>query len=198
MRKWIASFIVGLLLFTASIASAITLARVSVWRTIYITEISMNTAIEITKQLDELDGTKGDIRIILTTPGGQLVAGLMIIDAMNRCKNDIQTYANGAVYSMGVYILSSGTKGKRVINKHGSTLIHNARMNYVFRSMTEEDLKKDIKTMRMYQNTINKILSETTGFSLEAIKDISDENGILTTEETINFNIVDGIYEGDE
>ncbi len=197
MKKWIVGFVAGLMFFTASVASAIRLPEVPEYRMIYITEISMVTAIEITTRLSYLDKTKGDIRIILTTPGGQIVAGLMIIDAMNRCNNDVQTYANGAAYSMGTYILSSGAEGKRVINKHGSTLIHHARLNYTFRSVTVNDLQEDIKLMKIYEDILNTILSETTGFSVDAIKSVTEDNGVLTRERTINLNIVDGVYEGD-
>ena len=198
MKKWIVCFMLMLLFFAVPIANAIKLKDVPEDRTIYITEITMTTAMEITKTLDKLDETDGDIRIVLTTPGGQIVAGLMIIDAMDRCHNDIQTYANGATYSMGVYILSKGTKGKRVINQHGQVLMHNARVQYMFRYMTVEDLQDDIDMIEIYQDKLNKILSESTGLSIKDVKELSDVNGITDAESTVELNIVDGIYEGDE
>ena len=198
MKKWIICFMLMLLLFAVPIANAIKLKDVPESRTIEITEITITTAMEITKTLDKLDETDGDIRIVLTTPGGQILAGLMIIDAMDRCHNDIQTYANGATYSMGVYILSRGTVGKRVINKHGQVLMHNARVQYMFRYMTVEDLQDDIDMIEKYQDKLNKILSESTGLSIADVKELSDINGITDAESTVELNIVDGIYEGDE
>lgn len=67
---------------------------------------------------------EGDIHVWINSPGGSVSAGLVIYDAMRRCKNDVATICTGMAASMGAFLLAADTKGKRMATPEAEIMIH--------------------------------------------------------------------------
>lgn len=198
MNKRLIGMVICILFIAQSVCFALKLPKVDEKRIIYIEDsITMQKGIEVSKLIEQLDKTDGDIRIVLTTPGGNVTAGLMIIDSMDNCNNDIQTIANGFCMSMGTYILAHGTKGKRAINKNGLTLVHHVRAQ-LFGMFTFKQLKEIALGIKKDTIILRAILHKDTNLSIKKIIEIENTEKEIDADRTIDLNIVDGYYEGEE
>ena len=119
--------------------------------------------------LDAQDNTK-DIYLYVNTPGGSVSAGLAIVDTMNFIKSDVQTIVMGVAASMGTIIASSGAKGKRF-------MLPNAE--YLLRT----------------RNTLEKILAENSGKSVEQIHKDAERDYWMSAQETLEYGFIDEIME---
>ena len=140
--------------------------------------------------LNSISDKTDDIRLWIDTRGGDVIAGLSLIDVMNFVDPDVSTYCMGMCASMGAVILSSGTKGKRFSLKHGEIMIHQVRGGNegVF-----SDMKINLEHSERLQNTLYKILSENTGKSFEEIERDAERDKWFTAEEAIQYCLIDNI-----
>jgi ATP-dependent Clp protease protease subunit len=124
------------------------------------------------------------------SPGGHVDAGLAIIDTMNYIKSDVMTIGLGTCASMGALILSSGTKGKRIVLPDTRVMIHQVLGGASGQATEVEIQTKEI--LRLKKRT-NEILAANTGKTLKTIEKDTDRDNFMSAEEAVKYGIVDGI-----
>lgn len=132
-----------------------------------------------------------DISLYINSPGGSITAGLAILDTMRLVEPDIVTYCVGQAASMAAVLLAAGTKGKRYALPHSRILIHQPSMSGLAGQATDIDIyAKEILRMR---ETLNQILADCTGQTLERISRDVDRDYILESEQAVEYGLVDRI-----
>ena len=131
-----------------------------------------------------------DIFFYINSPGGSVTAGMAIYDTMNFIKCDVSTICIGMAASMGAFLLSSGTKGKRLALPHSEVMIHQplggARGQASDIQIQAEQI---LKTKAM----LNRILAENTGKPIEIIERDTDRDNYMTAEEALSYGLVDKV-----
>ncbi|EKF51915.1 ATP-dependent Clp protease proteolytic subunit [Lactococcus garvieae] len=143
--------------------------------------------------LDAQDSTK-DIYLYINTPGGSVSAGLAIVDTMNFIKSDVQTIVMGIAASMGTIIASSGTKGKRFMLPHAEYMIHQP-MGGTGGGTQQTDMAIAAEHLLKTRRTLEKILAENSGQTLEKVHDDAERDNWLTAQETLDYGFIDEIME---
>lgn len=132
-----------------------------------------------------------DISIYINSPGGSITAGLAILDTMNLVQPDIVTYCVGQAASMAAVLLACGTKGKRYSLPNSRILIHQPSMQGLAGQATEIDIfAKEILKMR---DSLNKILADATGQSVEKIARDVERDYIIRADEAIEYGMIDRV-----
>ncbi len=132
-----------------------------------------------------------DISIYINSPGGSITAGLAILDTMNLVQPDIVTYCVGQAASMAAVLLACGTKGKRYSLPNSRILIHQPSMQGLAGQATEIDIfAREILKMR---DSLNKILSDATGQSVEKIARDVERDYIIRADEAIEYGMIDRV-----
>ena len=143
--------------------------------------------------LDAQDNTK-DIYLYVNTPGGSVSAGLAIVDTMNFIKSDVQTIVMGVAASMGTIIASSGAKGKRFMLPNAEYLIHQP-MGGAGSGTQQTDMAIVAEHLLRTRNTLEKILAENSGKSLEQIHKDAERDYWMSAQETLEYGFIDEIME---
>ena len=143
--------------------------------------------------LDAQDNTK-DIYLYVNTPGGSVSAGLAIVDTMNFIKSDVQTIVMGVAASMGTIIASSGAKGKRFMLPNAEYLIHQP-MGGAGSGTQQTDLAIVAEHLLRTRNTLEKILAENSGKSIEQIHKDAERDYWMSAQETLEYGFIDEIME---
>ena len=157
-------------------------------------EVNDATASIIVAQLLYLEGQdpEKDISFYINSPGGSISSGFAIYDTMRYIKCDVSTICMGMAASMGAFLLSSGTKGKRYVLANAEVMIHQP-LGGAQGQATEILIAADhIKKCRQ---RINSILAENTGRSIEEITRDTERDNWLTAEEALNYGLVDKILD---
>ncbi len=131
-----------------------------------------------------------DIHIYINTPGGSVSAGLAIYDTMQYVKCDIATYCIGMAASMGALLLSAGTKGKRYALPHSRIMIHQPIGGFYGQATDVEIHAKEILRMK---DTLNRILAQHTGQSIEKVQADTERDFFMSAEEALQYGIVDSV-----
>ncbi|HUX05793.1 MAG TPA: ATP-dependent Clp endopeptidase proteolytic subunit ClpP [Acidobacteriota bacterium] len=131
-----------------------------------------------------------DVSLYINSPGGTITAGLAIYDTMRFIGPDVSTICIGQAASMGAVLLSAGTKGKRFALPNSRVVIHQPFGGF---SGQASDIDIQAREILRARETINKILSETTGQELSVIERGTDRDFIMTPEESVKFGIVDRV-----
>jgi len=134
-----------------------------------------------------------DIQFYINSPGGSVTSGLAIYDTMQYIKCDIQTICIGLAASMGAFLLSSGTKGKRIALPNAEVMIHQPSGG--FRGQAT-DIQIHAENILRTKDRLNSILAENTGRSVEEIRDASERDNFMTAEEAKAFGLIDEIIFG--
>ena len=143
--------------------------------------------------LDAQDNTK-DIYLYVNTPGGSVSAGLAIVDTMNFIKSDVQTIVMGVAASMGTIIASSGAKGKRFMLPNAEYLIHQPRGG-AGSGTQQTDMAIVAEHLLRTRNTLEKILAENSGKSVEQIHKDAERDYWMSAQETLEYGFIDEIME---
>ena len=143
--------------------------------------------------LDAQDNTK-DIYLYVNTPGGSVSAGLAIVDTMNFIKSDVQTIVMGVAASMGTIIASSGAKGKRFMLPNAEYLIHQP-MGGAGSGTQQTDMAIAAEHLLRTRNTLEKILAENSGKSVEQIHKDAERDYWMSAQETLEYGFIDEIME---
>ena len=143
--------------------------------------------------LDAQDNTK-DIYLYVNTPGGSVSAGLAIVDTMNFIKSDVQTIVMGVAASMGTIIASSGAKGKRFMLPNAEYLIHQP-MGGAGSGTQQTDMAIVAEHLLRTRNTLEKILAENSGKSVEQIHKDAERDYWMSAQETLEYGFIDEIME---
>lgn len=155
-------------------------------------EVTDQTASLIISQLlflESQDPSK-DICMYINSPGGSVSAGLAIYDTMNYIKCDVSTVCMGMAASMGAFLLSSGTKGKRIALPNAEIMIHQPLGGAKGQATEIEIAAKHI--LRTKQ-TLNQILSENTGQPMDVIAKDTDRDNYMSASEAANYGLIDKI-----
>ena len=144
--------------------------------------------------LESEDPTK-DIYLYINSPGGSVTAGFAIYDTMNYIKCDVSTMCIGMAASMGAFLLSGGTKGKRLALPNAEIMIHQpsggARgQETEIRIVAEEILKTRKK--------LNEILAANTGRTFEQLEVDTERDNYMTAQEALEYGLIDRIVENRE
>lgn len=131
-----------------------------------------------------------DISFYINSPGGSVTAGFAIYDTMNFIKCDVSTICVGLAASMGAFLLSSGTKGKRFALPNSDILIHQPMGGAQGQA---SDIKIHAEHIIKTRAKLNAILSANTGKLLEVIERDTDRDNFMTAEEAVTYGLVDRV-----
>ena len=144
--------------------------------------------------LEAQDPTK-DICFYINSPGGSITAGMAIYDTMKYIKCDVQTICIGLAASMGAFLLSAGTKGKRIALPHSEIMIHQPLGGAKGQAT---DIKIHAELILRTRDMLNKILAENTGKPLEQIEKDTDRDNFMTAQQALEYGLIDRILEKHE
>lgn len=137
------------------------------------------------------------LKIFLNSPGGEVTAGLAILDAIESYPYDVDIYCTGLAASMGAVILAGGRKGHRFINPHGKVMIHEPLIAGGFGG-SASSIERTAQSILETKATLNTLLAKYTGKSLEEINEATSFDNFFTPEEAIAFGLCDRIATGFE
>lgn len=155
-------------------------------------EVNNVTANAIIAQLLflEADDPDKDISLYINSPGGSVTAGLAIFDTMNYIKPDVSTVCLGMAASMGAFLLAASAKGKRFALPNSEIMIHQPMGGA---SGQATDIAIHAEHILRTRETLNKILAERTGQSLEKIKQDTERDNFMTAEQAKAYGLVDEV-----
>ena len=139
--------------------------------------------------LDAEDPGK-DIYLYINSPGGSVTAGMGIYDTMNYIKSDVSTICMGMAASMGAFLLSSGTKGKRYALPNATIMIHQPLGGMQGQA---SDIKIHADHIIKTKEKLNRILSSQTGKSYEQLVIDTDRDNFLSADEACSYGLVDKV-----
>ena len=142
----------------------------------------------------EAEDPSKDIQIYINSPGGSVTAGLAIYDTMQQISPDIVTICFGVAASMGAFLLSGGTKGKRLALPNSRIMIHQPLGGAQGQAVEIEIQAKEILFLK---ETLNKLLSEHTGQPFEKIVEDTERDYFLSPSEAVNYGLIDKIIKND-
>lgn len=138
----------------------------------------------------EAQDPEKDIFLYINSPGGSVTAGLAIYDTMNFIKADVQTIVIGLAASMGSFLSSSGTKGKRFALPNAEIMIHQPLGGAQGQATEIEIAAKHILFTR---ERLNKILAKNTGQRVTKIAKDTDRDNWLTAEQAKDYGLIDAV-----
>ena len=140
----------------------------------------------------ESENPDKDISLYINSPGGSVSSGLAIFDTINFIKPDVSTLCIGMAASMGAFLLSAGTKGKRLCLPNSRVMIHQPLGGV---SGQATDIEIHAKEILDLKNQLNKILSQQTGQSLKTIAKDTDRDNFMSAQDALKYGIVDNVIE---
>ncbi len=155
-------------------------------------EVNDTTASLVVAQMLYLEAQDPDkdIAFYINSPGGSVTAGMAIYDTMNYIKCDVSTICIGMAASMGAFLLSSGTKGKRFALPNSEIMIHQPLGGARGQA---SDIKIQADLILRTRDTLNRILAENTGKSIEQIAKDTDRDNFMTAEQALEYGLVDKV-----
>lgn len=160
-------------------------------------EVNSQTASLVIAQLLFLEGqdSEKDISLYINSPGGSVTDGLAIYDTMQYIKCDVSTICIGMAASMGAFLLSSGTKGKRIALPNSSILIHQPLIGGHGLTGQTTDIEIAAKNLVQTKERLNRILAENCGRTVEELARDTDRDNWLTAEEALEYGLVDKVID---
>lgn len=157
-------------------------------------EINDTTASLVVAQLLYLEGQdpEKDIDIYINSPGGSVSAGLAIYDTIQYIKCDVSTICMGMAASMGAFLLSSGTKGKRLALPNSEIMIHQPLISGGLSGQCT-DIKIRSDHLVRTRERLNAILAENTGKPIEQIAIDTERDNFLTAQEALEYGLIDKV-----
>ena len=157
-------------------------------------EVNDSTASLVVAQLLYLEAQDPDkdIHLYINSPGGSVTAGMAIYDTMNFIKCDVSTICIGMAASMGAFLLSAGAKGKRFALPNSTIMIHQPLGGAQGQA---SDIKIHAEHILKTRDTLNRILAENTGKSLEVISHDTDRDNFMTAKEALEYGLIDKVIE---
>ena len=131
-----------------------------------------------------------DISFYINSPGGSVTAGMAIYDTMNFIKCDVSTICIGMAASMGAFLLSGGTKGKRLALPNAEIMIHQPLGGAQGQA---SDIKIHADHILRTRAKLNKLLAEHTGKPVEEIERDTERDNFLTADEACAYGLIDKV-----
>ncbi|ARD47632.1 ATP-dependent Clp endopeptidase, proteolytic subunit ClpP [Sporosarcina sp. P37] len=159
--------------------------------------IDDNVANSIVAQLLflEAEDPEKDISIYINSPGGSITAGMAIYDTMQYIKPDIRTICVGMAASMGAFLLTAGTEGKRYALPNAEVMIHQPLGGAQGQATEIEIAAKRILHLR---EKLNQILADRTGQPIDVIAKDTDRDNFMTAERAKEYGLIDHVLERNE
>lgn len=133
-----------------------------------------------------------DIYLYINSPGGSVDSGMAIFDTMQWISNDVATVAMGLAASMGQFLLSAGTPGKRFALPHSRIMMHQPSGGL---GGTASDIRIQAEQSLHIKRTMAGLIAEHTGQSVEQIERDSDRDRWFTAEQALEYGFIDHVYE---
>ena len=143
----------------------------------------------------EAEDPEKDIQIYINSPGGSVTAGLAIYDTMQQITPDVVTICFGVAASMGAFLLSGGAKGKRLSLPNSRIMIHQPLGGAQGQAVEIEIQAKEILFLK---KTLNSLLAEHTGQSLEKINEDTERDYFLSPAEAVQYGLIDKVIKNDK
>ncbi len=155
-------------------------------------EVNDTTASLVVAQLLYLEGQdpKKDISLYINSPGGSVSAGFAIYDTMNYIKCDVSTICLGMAASMGAFLLSAGTKGKRLALPNSEIMIHQPLGGSQGQAT---DIAIQANQILKIKKKLNTILAENTGKPIEIIEKDTERDNYMTAQEAMEYGLIDKV-----
>jgi ATP-dependent Clp protease protease subunit len=131
-----------------------------------------------------------DINLYINSPGGSVTAGMAIFDTMQFVDCDIATYAMGLAASMGQFLLSAGTRGKRYALPHARILMHQPSGGF---GGTASDIAIQAEQFKLTKVQMAELIAEHTGQPLEKVQADSERDRWFTAEQALEYGFVDHV-----
>ena len=154
-----------------------------------VTDASASSIVAQMLFLEAQDPDK-DIQFYINSPGGSVSAGFAIYDTMQYIQCDVSTICVGMAASMGAFLLSSGTKGKRLALPNAEIMIHQPSGGTQGQAT---DMQIQVERMLKIKQRLNEILASNTGKPLETIKIDTERDNFMTAEEAQAYGLVDKV-----
>ena len=157
-------------------------------------EVNDTTASLVVAQLLYLEAQDPDkdIQMYINSPGGSVTAGMAIYDTMQYVKCDVSTICVGMAASMGAFLLSSGTKGKRIALPNAEVMIHQPSAGTQGQIT---DMAIHLKRLEVIKKRLNAILADNTGRSVEEITAACERDNFMTAEEAVAYGLIDKVID---
>ena len=133
-----------------------------------------------------------DIQFYINSPGGSVTDGMAIYDTMQFIKCDVSTICVGMAASMGAFLLSSGTKGKRLALPNAEIMIHQPSAGTQGQIT---DMAIHLKRLEVIKKRLNAILADNTGRSVEEITAACERDNFMTAEEAVAYGLIDKVID---
>ena len=140
----------------------------------------------------EAEDPEKDIQIYVNSPGGSVTAGLAIYDTMQQVAPDVVTICYGLAASMGAFLLSGGTKGKRLALPNARIMIHQPLGGAQGQAV---DIEIQAKEILYLKETLNGLMAEHTGQPLDKIAEDTDRDYFLSPAEAVQYGLIDRVVD---
>ncbi len=140
----------------------------------------------------EAEDPDKDIQIYINSPGGSVTAGLAIYDTMKQVTPNVVTICYGLAASMGAFLLSGGTKGKRFALPNSRIMIHQPLGGAQGQAVEIEIQAKEILFLK---DTLNELIAEHTGQPIEKIAEDTDRDHFLSPKEAVEYGLIDKVVD---
>jgi ATP-dependent Clp protease protease subunit len=156
------------------------------------TPVDDNVADSLVAQLLflESEDPEKDIQLYINSPGGSVTAGMAIYDTMQQIRPDVVTICYGLAASMGAFLLSAGTKGKRMSLPSSRIMIHQPLGGAQGQAV---DIEIQAKEILYHKNTLNRLLAEHTHQPLDKIAADTERDFFMSAEEAKNYGLIDQV-----
>lgn len=157
-------------------------------------EVNDTTASLVVAQLLYLEGQdpEKDIDLYINSPGGSVTAGMAIYDTIQYIKCDVSTICMGLAASMGAFLLSSGTKGKRLALPNSEIMIHQPLISGGLSGQCT-DIKIRSDHLVRTRDRLNAILAENTGKPIEQIAIDTERDNFMSAQEALEYGLIDKV-----
>ena len=155
-------------------------------------EVDDELANSVMAQLLLLDSEnpEKDIMLYINSPGGSITAGMAIFDTMQHVRADVSTICMGEAASMGAFLLSGGTKGKRMALPSARIMIHQPLGGARGQA---SDIELEAKEILRMKKMLNEMLAEHTGQTIEKINDDTERDFYMSAQEALDYGLIDKV-----
>jgi ATP-dependent Clp protease, protease subunit len=157
-----------------------------------VTDTLANSIIAAMLYLDSDDQTK-PIYLYINSPGGSVTAGMAIFDTMQHIKSEVVTICVGLAASMGAFLLASGNRGKRLALPNARIMIHQPLGGTGRRQAS--DIEIEAKEILRIRQSLNQILAERTGQTIDKIDKDTDRDYFMSAQEAKDYGLIDNVIE---
>lgn len=140
----------------------------------------------------ESEDSNKDINIYINSPGGTVSAGMAIYDTMNYIKCDVSTICVGMAASMGAFILSGGTKGKRYALPNSEIMIHQPLGGTQGQA---SDMEIDVRHMLRIKENLIRIMADNAGRDYDEVYADCERNNWMTANQAMEYGLIDSVIE---